>query len=124
MAHSRSVLNLSDPQDDSRSPENTVESSQSAKSSAPANDAENAPLLTYDSDEPNNEAQNGSVLDTAEPKKERALALWRRCFRWVLENVMFVIVACLLAAGTVALCVYFGGNISIPRDYRLMAKSL
>ncbi len=44
-------------------------------------------------------------------KKDKLRVFSRRCFQWALENIMFVIVACLLAAGTVALCVYFGGNI-------------
>ena len=121
MAHSRSVLNLSDPQDDqqetaitpSETPENT-------KASGPASDAEDAPLLVnHDSDEPNLEAQTEGGMLSGQ-KKGRGTTPWRRCFGWALENIMFVIVACLLAAGTVTLCVYFGGNqshlVKMPDD--------
>lgn len=112
MAHSRSVLNLSDSPDDRL--ETTIipsETPEHIKSSAPASDAEDAPLLVNNgSNEANLEAQSEDGMVSEEVKKGRGAARWRRCFRWALENIMFVIVACLLAAGTVTLCVYFGGN--------------
>lgn len=114
MAHSRSVLNLSDPQDDHL--ETTIipsETPEHVKSSAPASDtedAEDAPLLlNHDSNESNLEAQTEGGM-VSESKKGGGTTPWRRCFGWVLGNIMFVIAACLLAAGAITLCVYFGGN--------------
>lgn len=116
MSRSKSVLNLSDSQDYHL--ETTMSSSENPdhiKSSAPASNTEDSPLLVDDSsNEPNLEAQSDVGMASEGAKRGRKTAPWRRCFRWALENIMLVIVACLLAAGTVTLCVYFGGNESHP----------
>ncbi len=112
MSHSKSVLNLSDSQDDRL--ETTMTPSENPdhiKSSAPASDTEDSPLLVDDgSNEPSLEAQSDGGMVSEGAQKGRRTPPWRRCFRWALDNIMLVIVACLLAAGTVTLCVYFGGN--------------
>lgn len=86
------------------------QNNQHFKPPAPANDGEDAPLLVNDDSAGDVEAQEDDYVE-GKSKKDKLRIFFRRCYQWVLANIMFVVVACLLAAGTIALGVYFGSII-------------
>jgi hypothetical protein len=78
------------------------------KSPAPAQDSEHAPLLedTQNQDVEANEIQQRE--DTPSSWPQRLLWWVQDAMVWVLQNLVIVVLACLLAAGTVFVCVYAG----------------
>ena len=73
---------------------------------SPAQDDENAPLLQESEDRgaerhESQDSENGFL-----PLQQKVLRFLQLFVVWVLENLVIVILACLLAAGTVAVCVY------------------
>lgn len=78
------------------------------KSPAPAPDSEQAPLLE---DTPNQdvEANRTYQLEESPSSWPQRLLCWAQgAVVWLLENLVIVVLACLLAAGTVFVCVYGG----------------
>ncbi|KAI9873917.1 MAG: hypothetical protein M1830_010406, partial [Pleopsidium flavum] len=108
MAPSRSTPHTPGSHEGYRNTSRNSQGHQHVKASATAHDAEDAPLLVNNDDEEDVEAQDDGDIVLGQSKRDKLRVFSRRCFQWALENIMFVIVACLLAAGTVALCVYFG----------------
>lgn len=88
--------------------ESGLKAAKYGKSPAPAHNDEGAPLLADPS-------ADGSDLEAVVGNKEES-STWRsrvglsahNGFTWVIENVVTVVLACLLAACTVATCLYGG----------------
>ena len=80
------------------------------KKSASVQNGEEAPLLVEDTPDGDIEA-NGTATPAAPPSKTKSFrGRLQHAWHWVLKNLIVVAVACLLVAGIVALCVYFGGE--------------
>ena len=85
-----------------------------SKRHASAQDSEEAPLLVdgaLDDDIEANGDANGPATKNAPPSKTKSLkGRSQHAWRWVLKNLVVIAIACLLMAGIIALCVYFGGE--------------
>lgn len=81
---------------------------------ASAQDGEEAPLLVdgaLDDDiEANGEANGAATTNGRTSKTKSFKGRSQHAWRWILQNLIVVAVACLLVAGIIALCVYFGGE--------------
>ena len=78
------------------------------KSPAPTQDSERAPLLE-DTQNQDVEANQSQVCEETPSSWPQRLLCWvQEAVIWVVQNLVTVVLACLLAAGTVFVCVYGG----------------
>jgi hypothetical protein len=98
------------PQGRSESPKHNNKSiwrfKKHSKLAADPQDSEQAPLLVNDVDQPPDDDEPSSQDQESLTWQQRTLRLAERALFWILENLIIVVLACLLAAGTVIVCVY------------------